>query len=386
MDLKEKALRDTAWDLTAGVLAQIKPEALKFGKNEVENIAFPREVRLGPEAYLGPKYYFDFVRPLDNDALIAASLLRLIAHALKGLKQQEVLQSSSPEELAERVIRQAETQGDWGKGLIDLKRVTEALWEVFKLRPSIADSIFEFFLELPCIKEEAEPIEILRRCVLKIIDSHGRMSTGFALCRCGHVLTAEHVVGGHREIEIVFRYSTSNGKKQELMGWAKVIHTDQHRDVAILQVQGSEWERFKMGGLAPPPLSLEWQPCDKILCLGYQEQEIFADPSTVEAFIRPWDPILSVRFRDGSERDSLVVVIPRDYPTVVPGMSGGPVINLRTRKVMAMVTGATREAWVRQRWKSEEIWELISSARYGFATPLSWVAESWPEFRECCLK
>jgi len=381
MVLREKALRDTAWDLTVGVLAQIKPEALKLQKNEVESIAFPKEVYLGP--------HYDCILGAAGrltDVLIAASLLRLIVHVLNGLEQQEVLQTSSLEELAEKLIVQLETQFLQGKYIPGLEQVTGALRELFKQSPSVADSIFGLFLDLLPIKEEAEPIEILRRCVLKIIDSHGRMSTGFALCNCGHVLTAEHVVSGHKKMRITFRYSTSNGEKQELMGWAKVIHADQGRDVAILQVQGNEWGRFKMGGLAPPPLSLDWQPCDRLLCLGYQEQEIYADPSAVEAFIKPWDPILSVRFRDGSERDSLVLVIPHDYPTVVPGMSGGPVMNLRTRKVIATVTGATREAWVRQKWKTEEIWELISSARYGFAIPLSWVAESWPGFRECCLK
>lgn len=361
MDLKEKALRETAWDLTAGVLRRVRPEALRFDKKEVQRAAFPPDVLLGKR---------------DENLLFAGAVLRLLDRALRTLDQREVLLSSFPEELADNVVKRVQTQA---KSLPDIKQMTTALWELFKRNPSILVSIFEGFLPLMEPKALCDPVEILGKCVLKIIDPKGRVSTGFAVSSDGYIVTANHVVESYEELEIELRYPSSAGKRSE-SSHARVVHADRTRDVAVLQVEGGEWNRFRKAGLTPPTLSFDWQPRDWVLCIGYQEQDIFADPVTVEAFIKPWDPVSSVKFRDGLEQECLVLVIPRDNPAVVPGMSGGPILNLRTCQVIAMVTGATREAWVRQRWEEEDIWESISSARYGFATPLSDVAKSWPKF------
>lgn len=376
MPPEEKAVRSVSWELAKGVLEQLKPEALRFERRQVERIAFPRE------AYLGK---------LDEDLVFAARLLSAAAQSLltavEGEETDELF-STPPEKLAETMVRRVQGEILRRKAEVDSQEVGAALAGFFKQQPSAIDLIMALFLsraEHGC--QEGDPLGIMTRSIVKVTDPQGRVSTGFAFCKQGHVLTAEHVVRGCKTVDVAFRYSGNEGKPLETPAQqATVVHADRDRDFAVLQVSRQAWERFQEVGLARPSLSLEWQHRDWVLCLGYQEQEIFADPLSVEAFVKPRDPLLAVRFRDGFEQQCLVLVVPRDHPSVVPGMSGGPVLNLDACKVIAMVTGATREAWVRQRWQGEDVWESISSARYGFATPLSDVRDSWPEFEKCCLK
>lgn len=370
---RERVLRSVSWELTLGVLKRIEPKALRVERDQVERVVFSREAFLGP---------------LDDALVVVSGVLRAIAQGLERLAESQggEFVSARPEEVADVAFKYFQDALTRYKLKIAPEQIATALRVFFKQKPSVVDSILELFMVSPEPgKQGCSAFGILANCAVKITDPKGRISTGYALCNQGHILTARHVVGEYKTLDVAFRHPIGNGRNREEQGGASVVHVNRYWDIAILQLKPEERRRLQNAGLTQPPLSLEWQPRDWVLCLGYQEQEIFADPFAVEAFIKPWDPMLTVRFRDGFEQKCLVIVIPRDSPAIVPGMSGGPVMNLRTRYVMAMVTGATREAWVRQQWQGEDVWELVSSARYGFAVPLSHVVESWPGFRECCL-
>ncbi|MEM4724013.1 MAG: serine protease [Candidatus Hadarchaeum sp.] len=367
LDYASKGVRALSTTLAKGVLAEIDPRAVEH---------FERIERSVFEAAFG----------LPPDLEFSAAFLQAIAQALVEMPVEEILSARTPEELAEKVVKETLVRFGKRRGELECKEMKKGFEKFFCHRPSILDWILAVYLSWSrsfsskMREEEMSQINRFERGVLKVIDHRGCISTGFALCDQGHVLTAEHVARDHDKIEVSFRCSP-----RELACWAQVIHSDQEEDIAILQISPLDWQALRRIGLTPLSLSLQWQPRDWVLCLGYQEQELFVDPLIVEAFIKPWDPVRTVLFRDGSQKERLVLVIPRDHPEIAPGISGGPVINLRNSRVMAMVTGTTREIWVKQKWLGEEVWECISPARYAFATPLSKVCESWPGFSGCCL-
>lgn len=375
-------IRGVSSDLAKAVLQEVNPEAAAHFDVVKERVFEPHfgDVGMGLPKPLASAAYFLFSL---FEALNDQGVQRAISSASRMEEAFQVL----IEEVAKRMSRYAHSE--------ETSRIRQGIEGVFAEHPSWVDQTLSAVFKTPggdipgsprTDAGQSDPLEILERCALKVVDSQGRVSTGFVLCPRGHMLTPEHVARGHSSLKVAYRYRTPEGHKREIEGRAQRVYADSDKDFSVFQLDGGTYKRLQDAGLTPPPLAVEWQPRNWVLCLGYQEQEIFADPITVEAFIKPHDPIRAIRFRDGHEQECLVFVIPRDHPSVVPGMSGGPVLNLNTRKVIAMVTGATLEAWVKQRWRSEEIWELISSGIYGFATPLSDVADSWPEFGRCCLQ
>ena len=366
-EYEQASLRGISSDLTKGVLKEIAPQALK-SFDMVEKKVFD------------PSYGGD----LPEGVEFAAVLLQSIVEVLYAIPEETVLSATAPEEVAKPIVEEVLARTS-KRGGPESEKVRTGFEAFLKKHPSMIDEIAGFFPPpLKAKGDEVDPIAHLRPGVLKIVDSQGGTSTGFVISSEGHILSADHVTRGNSEMDVAFRHRTNSRTTEEKGGTAQVIHSDQEKDIAILRISETDWPEFQDVGLASLPLSMKWQPRAWVLCFGYQENQIFADPISVEASIKPYDPILAVRFRDGGEQECLILVIPRDHPQIVPGMSGGPVLDLDTGEVIAMVTGATRQAWVKQRWRSEEIWELISAGNYGFATPLSDVAKSWPEFRKYC--
>jgi hypothetical protein len=62
-------------------------------------------------------------------------------------------------------------------------------------------------------------------------------------------------------------------------------------------------------------------------------------------------------------------------------MSGGPILDLETGGVMAMITGAQAVS-IHQPYSKKT--EKLPVAEYGFGVFLSDVANSWPEFKQYC--
>ena len=373
MHSQDKKVRGVAWMVTEGVLEQVQPEALAFPREMIEKAA--DSPLAGIDLGEGKKEL------LRAAAAILSSIREAIRQAVKAIVQKGPREIRRPEDVAEMVKQYLRAQRMSGE--LGTEELGAALDSFFKRHPSSIDQIFGLSLASPV--PVCDPLATLTSGLLKVVDPQGGVSSGFAISDEGYVLTAAHVVGRYDEVSIAFRYRTPKGNSQEESVQATVVHRDTDEDISILQCSEPEWEKLTSLGVQVPPLGLEWRPSSWVLCLGYQEQQIFADPVAVEAFIKRWDPIRAVRFRDGGAQECLVLVIPLHAPAIVPGMSGAPLMDLERCQVIGMVTGATREAWVRQEWEGEEIWELIAG-RYGFAIPLTKVRESWPLFQERCLE
>jgi hypothetical protein len=359
------SIRSLSTDIARELLAGVEPRLLDHF-HLVKEAAFG-----GPLAavFLG-----------DNETLLAlAEVLRAIADTIED-KGESVYKTSSRANatsmLYNAILERLEKRQQKERSVIFTEKLDEILQKkISEILPIIS----------PLISANKQQKKILEQCVLKICDGKS-VSTGFALCKRGHLLTAAHAVSRSRNVEVIFEFE--NHKEQ---GKAHVIHyLDEQpglrRDIAILLVEAEDWQRFERAGLRPAPLAFDWKCRDPVLCLGYQEQHITDKPRYIGASIDPWDPVLPIKFGEGDEtrqesQDCLVLTWRPGEGQITFGMSGGPVLNLRTNKVIAVVIGAELPAWQRQ----GDIWVQVCPG-YGFAIPLNYVAESWPEFRECCLK
>ena len=371
MRVEDKEVDGVAWVVTEGVLERVRPEVLPVDKGRIEQLASSplQAVDLGRCA-----------ASLRSAATIFRTIREAIRQAVEYIAQGGPGEIKGREDVADLIKQYLESQRMSGDLDVDLLRVLE---DFFSQHPSSVDQIFGLSLSPPA-SLRCEPLGTLTRGLLKVVDPQGHISSAFAISEQGYVLTAAHAVGRHEEVHLVFQYRSPTGGLHERDVQGTVVHHDVERDICILWCPPQSWNELASLGLCAPPLGLDWRPGSWVLCLGYQEQEIFLDPVAVEAFVKRWDPVHAVRFRDGHEQGCLVLTIPHRAPPIVPGMSGAPVMDLDRCRVIGMVTGATREAWVRQEWRGEEIWELITG-RYGFVIPLTRVRETWPLFREYCL-
>lgn len=369
MSLKDEFVRRVGQDIAETLIRRVK---LKTRGGEVQLGRFRTDQK---EVYLGGEEDFKEIQE---------RIVESVAEAIRT-KAGIVRQVPSIEEL-EVIIR--ESISDQLSKLEGLKagQVTHVLEGTFAERPSLLDRIA--VAALPPFKEDQlQQLEKdLERCIIKVIDYNegGReiISTAFVLCDQGHILTPAHVaLRQGRSLTLECR------GQDPIRRAAQVRFINYDWDTAILEVEeGGGWEEFQRAGVKPSTLGLQdadRMRGDPVICLGYQEQHIFLDPIWANGWVSPHYPLRRVRFRDGHEQTCLVFVMGEAH--VVEGMSGGPVLNLNTREVVAMVTGATRRVF--QKWES--IWEDTSSAVYGFAVPLRKVADiaekCWPEISRCCF-
>lgn len=399
---RREVIREVSCDLGKVLLQEVAPEALdQFAT--VKRRAFPhtlRDVTFGEATEL---------------VEILVPFVRAVADVLSAQGDTIYRTSARPEALAtlkeevEAVLVRLEERRWEEREKGQIGHLMEALPKVLEKR---VDEILPVIS--PVISVSGKQREILRRCVLKIIPPDGGASTGFLLCSQGYVLTAAHVVQGFHLGDLValaFQYGDAPNK--EVKGQAQIVHIDGQltpngtvRDLAILKIQQGTWERWQevqdqaLRGNEPweypltsPPLSLEWSPRDSVFCLGYQSQEMAAQPCGVGATIHPWDPILLTRFqndatgREGFEYQYCMYLVPLPEAPFSYGISGGPVLKLKNKEdgeVIGMVIGTRFPSWKRYEEGGRVIWMQTPSS-YGFAVPLSDVAESWPGFKRRCL-
>ena len=72
------------------------------------------------------------------------------------------------------------------------------------------------------------------------------------------------------------------------------------------------------------------------------------------------------------------MVVTAGQEPIRKGMSGGPLLDLESNEVIALITGA-QSARVRQ-FNNE--YESLPAVEYGFGVPFSGVMDSWPEFKQ----
>ena len=184
-----------------------------------------------------------------------------------------------------------------------------------------------------------EPAAVQAACVRVLGPDGATEGTGFLVDTYGHILTCWHVVSDLQQIEVAF-HDTSDQMSADL----RLDLSEPSIDVAVLQVTGRR---------LPEPLAVdfEWRVGDPIWSFGYQYQQHFSAGYPVDGRISG-----DTRLRG----QQLIVVANTD---VQRGLSGGPVLNMRTGKVMAMMNAKLDDKGV------------------GFAVPFKVVAQHWPALR-----
>jgi hypothetical protein len=377
MNLEEGAVQDVAWKITEGVLKQLQPHALTtYGKERIKQVAFPKDVFLG----------------VDEGLCQAALVLWAVAEVLSA--QEEAIRQSPDLSTVEGILVDNLHTNLTRKGATAAEQAVKALRTVLAQSPSLLDLVLGGLLRQsePSLEELRRMEDNLECCTLRVIDQDhkGReiVSTAFMICSRGHVLTAAHVaLQLGRRVRVGFCRSPAAGREGEQSGWATVVHLDKARDIAALALEEESWDCLYKDGLRPPEKIMladaDTLRGKSVLCLGYKEQDIFASPMWARLRVSPHYPERPVEFRDGTTQRCLVLVPDGDSSVHIgEGMSGGPILNLETGEIIALVVGRTRRVF--QEWKG--VWEELTSGVYGFGVLLSDVVKSWPEFRRCCLQ
>lgn len=371
---REMAIRWASRSVAKELFATLSPEAL-------ERLQAAEEL-----AYTPALKRIKFGR-MDETLWMLSVVFESIADALR-VQADAISVASSPDQVQQIFFDGFIQQLSGRLNKEETVRFTSSLASTLEGQPSLVDRI-----GIPLIEEKrADCEERLERCVLKVIDPDDRaVSTAFALCNCGHILTAAHVAGEHSNLALAYQCKTIG---TEIEGQAKVVHIDRQNDVAILQAEEKTWTRFLGAGLRPPLLAVRPENALRglpVVCLGYQDSHVFIDPVGVKACTPSHFPVRRVRI-EGFPYRCLVLVISEmeGQICITYGMSGGPVMDSRTSscEVVAMVLGVWKpredvEVRIYQPWRRR--WEVVSAEAFGFAIPLSTVAESWPELKKCCL-
>ncbi|MFF8572719.1 trypsin-like peptidase domain-containing protein [Streptomyces sp. NPDC015408] len=156
--------------------------------------------------------------------------------------------------------------------------------------------------------------EVLKRAIVRVINNAGfTLGTGFLATREGHILTCWHVVDGVDSVYVQFE-----GDDRRTAAALSFDLSDSDADVAVLRI-------LPPADRAPAALAPAWEVGDPLWSYGYQYQEHFASGFPVEGRISG-----DTRLNE----QQLIVVSGTD---VQRGLSGAPVLNLRTGKVAALV-------------------------------------------------
>ena len=389
---RDEAIRLVSCDIVKNLLRRLRPE-ISAQFPEIERRAFPRSLE---DFKLGPSIYADILREIFQT-------LRTKGEVIDQVSTVEDVAMIILEDLFSR-LSQLELKGE-----LEPKRIASELEKAFAEHPSLLDRVS--VVVQPSFEIEVEKLQQIERMleshVLKVIDDEGAISTAFALCQHGHILTAAHVAldkeNRPRSLRLAFRCGGVRDRKEEESADPVIIKdSNTSIDTSLLQISSRDWEKFLCCGLLGGQRQQSLRPALRdenslrghpVLCFGYQAQPTreghrFIDPCPVRANVARHNPVRNIEFVDEKglvthTQPCLVLVIAEGEERIGHGMSGGPILDLETGEIIAMITGAQRLGRIHQPYGKGE--ERLPLAEYGFGVLLRDVAESWPEFQECCL-
>ncbi len=387
---RDEAIRLVSCDMGKNLFRGLRPEVLAQFP-EIERRAFPRSLA---DFKLGPSIYADILRELFHT-------IRTKGEAIDKAPTLESVAMIILEDLFTR-LSQLELRGE-----LEPKRVVSELERAFVDHPSLLDRV-SVVAQQP-FEVEAERLEGFERAlehrVLKVIDNKGAMSTAFALCERGHILTAAHVAldenNAPRSLRLAFRYGDVRTRTEEESSEDIIVGAfNTLKDFAILQLADRDWQKFRSRGFLEKHEGVRLALRDEnslrghpVLCFGYQAQRTrnghrLIDPCPVRATVARHNPVRNIEFVDEDghvihTQPCLVLLINEGEERIGQGMSGGPILDLETGEIIAMVTGAQRLGRIYQPYGRG--YERLPLAEYGFGVLLSDIANRWPELEKCCL-
>lgn len=385
----DRAIRLVSTDIAKALFQRIDPTILeKF--HIIERQAFPRtldDVTLGKSIYaevLGAISRTLRTKGMERAPTIEDVAMNIVEDVFTRLSELELKEELAPD------------------------RIAEELGRAFAEHPSLLDRASVAARQpLEIATEQLQRLEEeLEQRVLKVVDTEGAISTAFALCEQGHILTASHVAldesNRPRSLKLALRYGDVRARRETEGKEATVIYSDPSTDIAVLQLADQDWYEFRrlglMGGAGRQRrIKLALRNEDQlrgreVLCFGYQpptrDGHRFLDPSPVRAMVAHHKPVRNIEFVDEygnviGEQACLVLIIAEGEERIGQGMSGGPIIDLETGEIIGMTSGAQRAGYIQQPYKNRK--EVLPIAEYGFGVLLSDVARSWPGFNRRCL-
>ena len=149
--------------------------------------------------------------------------------------------------------------------------------------------------------------------------------------RSGIVLTNNHVIAGAQTVTVTLYGQTKP--------WpARVIGTDAHKDIALVQIEGLKGQSLPTVRFGNSNTS---QQGDGVLAIG-NALALAGGPTVTEGIVSAEDRSLTATTEDGTA-ENLTGLIQTDAP-INPGNSGGPLVN-SSGEVVAMNTAvATKPA------------------------------------------
>jgi hypothetical protein len=181
------------------------------------------------------------------------------------------------------------------------------------------------------------------------------IGTGFFFRKDGWALTARHVISKLPGDAIPINY-------RHMPSYAQVKHEFIEHDVAILYAP-----EVKVEGSVP--LGGDWKREDPVVVVGYQ-QPFFRGLNPLELHIEPNKPVRDVLFKDGVEQECLILDPRNPNYIIQEGTSGGPILDKRTRCIIGIVVGTTKDG---------------GSGTFGMASLLSKLILDCPPVRDLLL-
>lgn len=218
----------------------------------------------------------------------------------------------------------------------------------------------------------------LSQFVAKVIDPvDGVASTAFFVNERGFLLTCWHV------LEPDFAGTVRNWVYIEYRGQryrANFLRnlSNRNKDIAVLRVQGTEFQRLRQNGFEVAPLAFPYQLADPVAALGYQRQDVLDDALLLRGYIDPDNTLLPVELEEKVNQTYRTFAIQRCLATVFRhahfdlGMSGAPLLDTRTGCVVGLVAGCLRSS------------HSPTHQPLGFSVPLSDVSLNWQDFAAEC--
>jgi len=214
------------------------------------------------------------------------------------------------------------------------------------------------------------------------------VGTGFLVSAKGYALTTWHNFDydfnlqrftDERRLENL-RIAPRWGSSQDQKNWAhaKVVGkwSNRDEDFAVLKLDPRVVRRFR---LRPAKLALAMPPPGiKVKGIGFHRPWELSEADEINGFL----PAESVEVKMLNDKQHVIEVIFHDL-MFEEGMSGGPIASDDLRFVLGIETACDLPA----RYDSPHpkfVRRLNKQEARGYATPISIVAESWPQIRDYC--
>jgi hypothetical protein len=222
---------------------------------------------------------------------------------------------------------------------------------------------------------------LISRFVVKIVDPMDHIaSTGFFINPQAMILTCWHVIepkfAGAVRDWVWVDYQDERYQAQVLKRFS-----NRHKDLAVLQIRGREYQRLLRQDFEVAPLAFPCQPADPVAALGNQRQDLLTDSLLLRGYIDPDNTRLAValtnaRLKTFATQECLGIVF--RHTRFDEGMSGAPLLDTRIGCVVGVVAGVL---------DNQALFQLtgrLTPEPLGFAIPLREVSEVWRSFASDC--